>query len=128
MKHILIALLAGIAIGAAATYHFTPIKVEERVVTREVKVKDTVTRRVVLPDGTRITERETREAIRADSDTSRITDNQRQWHASIGVNATTQGLGDTYNIQLQRRILGPVFLGVGLTTKRDATVSLGFEF
>lgn len=130
MKRSLISLVVGLLIGAATVYFLFP-RVETKIhIQKETETQTrTVTRRVVLPDGTRTTERVTdtiqRENERTETE-SKVA--QAQWRVNVHAKASLQNLVPQYGASVERRILGPVWVGVGAYQDGTANVSVGWEF
>lgn len=125
MKRTLLSLFAGLLVGAAIVYFQFP-RIETKVEVQKETQTRTVTRRVVLPDGTRTTERVTdtvqKEAIQSKTST------RPDWMVGVNTNLGTYGIGESYQLQVHRRILGPVLVSAGINTKGEATIGVAVEF
>lgn len=130
MKNYLLALLFGIGIGAAVVYFFFP-RIETKIeVQKEVETQTrTVTRRVVLPDGTRTTERVT-DTIKKENErsTTETKPSEKQWKANLLMKSDIRNLVPQYGFGIERRVLGPFFVGVGGYQDGTIKANLGFEF
>lgn len=130
MKNYLLALLFGIGIGAAVVHFLFP-RIETKIeVQKEVETQTrTVTRRVVLPDGTRTTERVT-DSISKENErlTTETKPSEKQWKANLLMKSDIRNLVPQYGASIERRILGPVWVGVGAFQDGTASVSVGWEF
>lgn len=125
LRNIGIMLLIG-AIGALCGYYVAPtkVKIEEKVVTRVVK--DTVTRIVERPDGTK--ETVIKEKDRTETDKEKKTEKSKpedQWIFTALVEASSI---DNAIFNAQRRILGPAYVGVWVSTKGAFGLSVGLRF
>lgn len=132
--YIAIALL----IGAASGYYLAPAKIEERVVIQKAKQRNsdvyTITVETVYPDG-----RVERRTEKVDKSTTLINSiaqkdkksEQKQYNNLIirGLFAGNVHTGElTYGLGIDRRLLGPIYLGVwGLANGTlGAALSLSF--
>jgi hypothetical protein len=129
MKNSIIIAAVALLIGFGLGSQLFP-KIKEKTVEVEVEkvVKDivTVTKVITRPDGTKeelttVTDKtkENREA------TSVKILSKPDWH--ISANGTVIG-NSTYGIQIERRVLGDVFVGAGYNTDNKINVSVGIEF
>lgn len=134
-KFLIAALLLGA--GYAAGYFATPVKIKERIVTRDViKIKrDTVTVSVTRPDGT--VETTTRETDRSSSERDTIKSKEKlvsaraQWQIAAFAPTTdlfTAPLGNNFVLTAQRRIIGPFFAGAFVSRNLDWGLGVGIEF
>lgn len=121
----IVALIAGIGIGYKAKTPQIETVVKE-VIKEHVVVK---TKIVQSPDGTTVTESERVE----DKDTAvdmsvkaPIKDNSR-WHVSIDVSSGID-LKARYGLQVERKVMGPISVGVRATTRGELGVVLGIRF
>lgn len=139
-KNIAIAVLVALGLGYAIGRHLQPaeikteIKEVEKVVEKIKKDIVIVERETRNPDGTVIIDRETRdrseEAIRRDTRREEDTEinNKAQWKANLHVKSSISSLVPQYGASVERRILGPVWVGVGAYQDGTANVSVGWEF
>lgn len=116
--------LAGVFTGSKAVPPKT-ITVEKEVVKTQIDTK-TVIKRVKTPDGTVTTEISKEDKSKIESDKSKKVEisNVKQWRASIYTTLKT----DQYGIMLERRLIGPVFVGGWITTEKVGGISVGLEF
>jgi hypothetical protein len=66
----------------------------------------------------------------AESKTSKEIERSKQnWHLSLnsGVNTSDPLKGQYYGVSIERRIIGPFYLGVLVNTKKDIGVSVGIS-
>ena len=132
--------LLGIAVLiAAAGYsvgrYIQPPKVEEKEVIKEVvkEVKDehTVTRVVERPDGTKETIIDNTSKTRTDTALDKTTDKtstlRPDWKIAAGV-GLDKDKAQYYILEVNRRILGGISVGVIGTTQKSVGVTVGLEF
>lgn len=134
-KTVIIACFGSFAIGAALALYFKPnknvVKTEykDRIVTQNHIT--TVTKIVKVPGGA---EETTTTVI----DNSKTIDNksgsmlqetvvQKNWLVGAGAGLDTH-LQPVYSVQMNRRILGPIFIGAWGTTSKSGGLSLSLEF
>ena len=129
------AIVASFIAGAVLTYQFYPqTKTVEKVVEKEVVKRDVVTVTKYLDKDGKVK----KETTKKDNSTI-VKDRERntttvvtaaakpQWHVSVS--SGTPGLqGATYDLNLQRRILGNVFLGGSVNTNNQYMLTIGMEF
>lgn len=121
----LLCVLSAVA-AAAAVKRYLPTEVIKTEI-KEVEKIVTVVHREKKPDGT-IVEDETRtEDRKTNTDTvaSKPAAPPPNWFVSV------QYLPDStpgYGVSVNRRILGPVFIGAGVNTRKELQVSLSVEF
>lgn len=124
-----ITILVAAVIGGAVTKLYMPtIKIVtiEKVVEHNTVV--THTRTIKSPDGTETTDTDTTQnQVIVDDKKSTVVDNSKakDWflEASRSISVIP-----TYGIGVNRRILGPVFVGVRGETSGQISVSVGMEF
>lgn len=125
----LIALLLGAGIGSQL---FPKIKTETVETEKEVIKRDVVTvvKEVVRADGTKeiITTTTDKTKEKKDSTvTSKVL--ASNYHASISVITDNIQLTDLkYQLQVEKRIIGDVFLGAVINSKKEAGLTVGLEF
>lgn len=128
-----IAMLVSAVIGAALTKYYYPniesktVEIEKEVIKNNIV---TIVKTITKPDGTTETISETTDKS-TKKETSRkeaIVVARKDW--MIGASASTKfsNLEPIYGAQVQRRILGPFYLGATASTDKTVGVSLGFEF
>lgn len=105
---------------------------EVEVVKRDVK---TIIKEVVRPDGSKETvttiDESTRENTRRQADTSKettITPAKPRWKAGANVKASLTNVLPVYGVQIERRILGPFYVGVQGWADSTVAVSVSMEF
>lgn len=127
---IALACLVSGALAATGTYYFIPqIKTVE--VTRDVVHTDiqTVTHTMTLPNGnidTTTTTIDHTKRLEVDSKTT-TQSIPKNWLVS-GSYATDRTLEPIYGLQVQRRVLGNLFIGASGNTKGVIGLSIGMEF
>jgi hypothetical protein len=133
MKNTIIALIVGLLLGGGlGTFLFPQTKEKIVEVEKEVVVKDvvTVTRIVTRPDGTKeelvtVTDK-TKENKTA---TSTKTVSKSNWHVSASAKTKLDKLQiDIYTVQIEKRIIGDIFLGVNASTDKTVGLTIGLEF
>jgi len=140
-KYIVMAIVFMCAVGYAFGRYFQPPQVvtkevevikEVEVVKREVK---TIIKEVTRPDGTKETtttiDENTKETTRKDQNRQNetiVTAQKPQWKVDLMVKASLTNIIPVYGASVQRRILGPMFVGVQGWGDQSAGVSLGMEF
>ncbi len=112
------------------------VRGEDRDVVREIVVvkrpDGTEETRTTETDRTRIVEASTQESVvdivsekkstsESQIDTLKITDNTKQWHASVGIGGGARFVGPVvpqlaFSLQVERRLFGPLFMGANVTT------------
>lgn len=128
----IIMLVVAIASAALTRYCFPQIQVKTVEKEKDVHHNDivTVVKVVKEKDGSEETTSTT-----IDHSTNVLTDNktttimaQPNWMVSASADIKFDDIRPVYAFQIQRRILGPFFVGGNLTTDKYAGVSIGFEF
>lgn len=124
-----ICLLLGLGLGS----QLFP-KIEEKTVEieKEKIVKDvvTVTKIITKPDGTK----EEVTVVTDKSKESKEIKNTKivskpDWHVSASAKTKSIQMNDlVYSVQVERRILGDIYLGVVGSSDKSAGLSVGFEF
>lgn len=109
----------------------TKIEVEEREVVR--KDIQTIIKEVVRPDGTKETTTTTTDnsVEKKDRKSETLVQKQaeKQWLISAGASRASFTQQDTlYQVMAQRRVLGPVFAGVSVSTDKQVGLVLTAEF
>lgn len=105
---------------------------EVEVIKRDVR---TVIREITRPDGTKETdtviEDRTRERTRTDANTRTetvVTNEKPQWKVDLMARAKITNIVPVYGASIQRRIIGPVFMGVNGWSDANVGLSVGLEF
>jgi hypothetical protein len=138
IKYLVALVVLSMVVGGAITSKFVQSKSEvktqivDHVVTQDHVV--TVVKEVDHPDGTKeITTTKDDTSVKHDTSVTNKDDIKAKplpnWMVSGGVGLTFDGTVDrVYKAEIQRRILGPVFIGAYGTTKSEVGLSVGFEF
>lgn len=133
VKQLLATLCVGLLVGAALTYWLYPRVEYRQVVKQETVVRNdvrTVIKTVERPDGTRETVQETTDnTVRADNRTA-TTEKvlAKNWLVAATAAAQLKNLEPVYGLHVQRRILGPFFVGALANSTGQLGLSLGMEF
>jgi len=134
LKSVGIYTLVVAALAVSATKYMWPtvqtqVKVEEKeVIKRDVR---TVIKERTKPDGT--TEKETVIVDNSKESSTRTieqkTMKKNDWFVAGGVEARSlQFVDPIYRLEVNRRILGDIFVGVSATTDKSVGVQVGFSF
>jgi hypothetical protein len=97
-------------------------------VVKEKKDVVTVTKRVKLPDGTTTTERRTEDRTIRDTkkgSSTAVENEKAQWKASALLDLTRV---DNYGVSVEKRLVGPVFVGAWGLQSGQVGLSLGMEW
>ena len=133
MKNILltgaICLILGVGLGSQI---FPRIKTETVETEKEVVRKDVVTvvKEVIRPDGTKETTSTTTDKTK-ENKSATVTSKTLASNYHISISATTNDIKlqeIVYGVQVQKRIAGPLFLGLTVNTQKQAGISVGMEF
>lgn len=128
-----------LALGYLIGRYLQPAKIEikKEEVIKEVEVlkKDIkiVEREVVRPDGTkekeRIIEDRSQETVKKEKESKEKTSvsNKPDWKVS-GIAGIDNFGQNVYGLQVERRVFGPVFVGVVGLTSKTAGLTISFEF
>lgn len=134
-KEILILCLVVSGVSVASTrYLFPQIRVKTVEVEKDVVHNDiqTVVKTVTLPSGevdSTTTTVDHSQKIETDSKTSQIATIPPNWLVNGFVSTDSLNIvNPAYGIQVNRRILGPVFIGSLLSSKGQAGLTIGLEF
>lgn len=132
-KNIAIYTIVVAVVSAAATRYYWPqiqtqIKIEEKeVIKKDVR---TIIRERTNPDGS--TEKETeiidKSKEKITKEFQSITVKKKDWFVAGGATINIDDVKPVYNLQVNRRILGPFYLGASVNTRKDIGVQVGFEF
>jgi hypothetical protein len=108
-------------------------KIDEKKVTDTVRVTDK--KETTLPDGTKIvetnttTERKTNSDKISGSSKETKTENRPNWRVNVLYFPFIASVQDTkYTVDIQRRILSQIYLGVAATSDKQIGVSIGIGF
>lgn len=132
-KQVISALVVVAVVSAAATRYLWPqiltkvVSVEHEVIKNNVV---TVIKTVQQPGGTVETDTTiTDNTITSTSIKNTSTTYQTaQWHAGLSVGSSIHTLQPVYDLRIERRLFGPVFLSAGGSTDGVARVGLAIEF
>lgn len=132
MRNYIITGLVCLVIGVLAGSALFP-KVKEKTVETEVErvVKDvqTVIKVVTRPDGTKeeVTTIIDKSKQSTDKTSTKIIA-KNDWHISASGSRTFTDSSMTYTLQVERRIIGDVFLGASVNSEKQVGLTLGLEF
>lgn len=131
--HIFIAVVVSFVIGAAvARYYYPRIEMKQVEVTKEVVRNDirTVTRMVERPDGSKETVVEVVDkSTKKETSTKETTvASKKDWVISVSTDYNYRDYQQSYELQVQRRILGPFYIGAKASTNQSVGAMVGFEF
>ena len=128
----ILVILVAIASAGLTRYCFPQVQVKEVQVDHDVVHNNiqTVIKTVTAKDGTQTqTETIVDNTIKSDFKKESLQENkQTQWMFDVGVRTDFSEKGMVYDLQAQRRILGPFFLGAKVSTDHSVGVSVGMEF
>lgn len=122
-----------IALSVTGTKYLWPtvqssLKIEEK----EVIKKDIITiiKEKKNPDGSTETETTITDKSKEARDKllEQIVVKPKDWFVSGGATVNPNDLTLVYNAQVNRRIIGPVYIGATVNTRKDVGLSVGFEF
>lgn len=132
-RNVLILLIVTVVVSAGLTrYYFPKVEYKNVEVTKEVVRNDikTIVRTIERPDGTKETISET-----TDKSTKKETNSKEvliaaknQWMFDVGARMNVSNRDLVYDLQVQRRIVGPFFAGLKASTDKTIGVSIGMEF
>lgn len=128
---ILLVLVAAASAGITR-YCFPKVEFKQVEVVKEVIHNDikTIVHTITRPDGTKETVEETTDKSVKHETSSKetIIAAKNQWMFDIGARANPIDRVVFYDLQVQRRIVGPFFLGARASTDKTVGVSIGMEF
>lgn len=133
-RNTVIALILVAAASAGITrYYFPQVEFKNTETVKEVIKNDirTIVRTIERPDGTKETVEEiVDKSTKKETSTSEtIIASKNQWMFDISARKElTNGNALAYELQVQRRIVGPFFVGVKGGTDKSLGVSIGMEF
>lgn len=133
VKQLLYAGLAGAILGASAIYYLFPQIEEREVMKQEVVVRNqirTVIKTVERPDGTKETveSREDNSTSTAQSNSVKEKKSLKNWQVAALATTQLSNLTPAYGALVQRRVLGPLFVGVLGKVDGEFGLSVGMEF
>lgn len=125
---LLLVLLVAAASCAATKWYWPSYKVETR--EHETVVTKVVTqiRHVKAPDGSETTDTIIVDTGREDRNRTVNTKPASKWHAQASIHTAFDGLKPEYSLGVERRILGPFFVGLQARTDGSVGLGLGMEF
>lgn len=129
-NNIIIAVVFLLIGGTASKWLFPTIK--EKIVEKEVEVikRDVVTeiREITKPDGSKETVTVVIDKSQEKKESSKtVTIAKSEWHASIST--LTPNVKDIYyQVQVERRVLGNIYVGALANTKGSYGISIGMDF
>lgn len=132
MRNYIITGLVCLVIGVAAGSALFP-KVKEKTVETEVErvVKDvqTVIKVVTRPDGTKeeVTTIIDKSKQSTDKTSTKIIA-KNDWHISASGSRTFTDSSMTYSLQVERRVIGDVFLGATVNTEKQVGLTVGIDW
>ena len=134
-------------IFTSLTYYFSPKKVEIKEVEKIVEVKgetkiiykEKIKKITTKPDGTIIEEEVEKDLVKEevveekqklDLKLKTVTPAKKNWSASVGVMnpILNNGTDQEFYLQVNRKIVGNLLIGVILTSNKSYGVGLGFNF
>ena len=123
-------ILIALAAVAGTRYLWPRVEYKHTVEQKEVVRKDVVTviKEVVRKDGSRETVTEIVDRSRENSSRTetKVSTKKSEWSLSLLLKSK---LGEpVYGLMAQRRLLGPVWVGVGASTDRQIMATIGLEF
>lgn len=124
IKQIGAAFVLGVGIGGGVTKYYISSFKTETVKTESTKEQVITTTKEVITGGTttrEIVKAETRSIVEKSKET--VAPKLPDWRVSAGYN-----FKDYYRMELQRRLAGPVYVGVFADSNRNLGVSIGYEF
>lgn len=130
-RSVLIVIVISMVVGGIIAKKYMPTIKEvqtEKVVTQTKVI--TVVKETKHPDGTTETETTTTDnstKTEDRNDTKIIQQLMPQWHAGAGYGINEARL-PTYSAHIERRLLGPVWLGLRASTAKEYSVTASLEF
>lgn len=133
LRNTLIALVVVASVSAAITrYYFPQVQYKNVEVVKEVVKNDvrTIIKTIENPNGTKETTTEIIDkSVKQETSKSNTTVAAKpQWMFSVGARKPYDKSDLYYDLQVQRRILGPFYLGGSISTEKTIGVSVGMEF
>lgn len=122
-----------LAVGYGVGRYLQPARIEIKKEQVEVVKKDIkiVEKLITRPDGTTEKETITEDKTKTEKETleSSLTINKKpDWKVSGLSGLDLSSKSQFYGVQVDRRIIGPVFVGVTATTNKTIGLSVGMEF
>ena len=132
MKNLIISFAVGILVGGYIIYKFYPnVKKQIEIQEKEVVRNDirTIVKEVIRPDGSKETTTEIVDKTKKIYDNKiNYAESKLDWLISANIAKKNFKNSDIYGLQIQRRILGPIFIGLTGNTNKEYGISVGFEF
>lgn len=133
---IILLILVAIASAGLTRYYFPSVQFKNTETIKEVVHNDiqTVVKTIERPDGTKETTETTvdHSTKQETSKSQTIIAAKPQWMFDVGARANLEHISDrdtiVYDLQVQRRVLGPFYVGGKISTDKSVGVSLGMEF
>jgi O-acetyl-ADP-ribose deacetylase (regulator of RNase III) len=128
----ILVLVVAIISAGVTRYYFPKIEVKNVEVTKEVVRNDikTVTRIVERPDGTKesvieVVDKSIKKETIAKETTIAA---KSKWLVGGGIAYSIPNNKPEYELSLQKRVIGPLFLGGKVTTAKTIGLTIGMEF
>jgi lipopolysaccharide export LptBFGC system permease protein LptF len=133
MNKLIAAIILCLASVATTRYLWPRVEYKSSIVEKEVIKRDVVTviREIVKQDGSKETVTEIVDHSRENSSKSETVVKlaKAQYQLALLASTSAERLADpVYGLQIQRRLLGPVWGGLSLNTDKQITFNLGLEF
>lgn len=129
---IILLIVVAVTSAGITRYFFPQVEFKNTETVKEVVRNDikTIVRTIERPDGTKESTTETSDrSVRRETSTSEtILAAKKQWMFDVGARSKVTELNLVYDLQVQRRIIGPFFLGAKASTDQSVGVSIGMEF
>lgn len=129
---IILVILVAVASAGITRYYFPQVEFKNTETVKEVVRNDirTIVKEVVRADGTKeiITETTDKSVKKEESKSQTIISSKPQWMFDVGARTNLSDRDIYYDLQVQRRVLGPFFLGAKLSTDKSIGVSIGMEY
>lgn len=122
------ALALGIYTGKTMFAKTMTVEVEKEVVRTDIV---TVVREIIKPDGTKETISTLTDKSVARKDSSHSTskaETSPNWHISASAARSLESAVPVYGLQIERRILGPISVGINVNSERQIGLVVGYEF
>lgn len=135
--HVLLIMLVSLVLGYGLGRYLAPVKIEKQMVEveKEVIKKDIVTviKEIKRPDGTVETTSSTVDRSEVVKEIEKeirveVEAKKHDWLLRALVEARDFALPPNYGVGLERRILGPIFLGAYYVSTKTIGLSVGLEF
>lgn len=128
----IIVIVVAILSAVTTRYYFPKVSMQTVEVEKEVVKNNivTITKTIKGTDGTEETTTTTTDKSTSNSTASKsvtITAS-KDWMISASAGTKFEGLQPIYGLQVQRRILGPIYVGAMASTDKMIGLSVGFEF